>query len=243
MGLSRKKLHPQQHKSLRSDPRTGVEDNVANTTCARGNKALVPFVQASYQGCTEHRDVRPAKSPSCASCDGQRLTPGAEQQDTEQAVPEYVAAFANEEVPMLEMLPVQAEQEMQQRIENPAGVVSGERRTGLDGDDDQPQDRCDPGLENMMTVGSQAAKPGCPGPDSRGRLSPHRPCHNHRVLLDRIVRGLAGNHHVVDMALAQAGAADAHEARLLQQFGNGRAAAVAHAGFQAADHLIDDHRD
>ena len=48
-------------------------------------------------------------------------------------------------------------------------------------------------------------------------------------LFDRIIRRLAGDHDVVHVALAQAGSADAHEARLLLQLGNRGAAAVAHA--------------
>ena len=42
---------------------------------------------------------------------------------------------------------------MQQGIENAAGVVGGEIRARLDGDDDQPQDGGDPGFQNMVTVG------------------------------------------------------------------------------------------
>ena len=36
------------------------------------------------------------------------------------------------------------------------------------------------------------------------------------TLLDRIIRSLAGDHDIVHMALAQAGAADTYEARFLQ---------------------------
>lgn len=154
---SREILHPQEHENLCSDSRAGVERHVVNVSGAGGDKTLVPFVQARYQGGSEHCDVGPAQSPSRATGDRQRLTPGAEEQEAEQAVPEDVAAFANEEVPAQEVRPVQAEQEMQQRIEKPAGVVSGEPRGGLDGDDDQPQDRRDPGFENLMTIGVQAA--------------------------------------------------------------------------------------
>src|SRR5271169_6333737 len=63
------------------------------------------------------------------------------------------------------------------------------------------------------------------------------------LLFDGIVWGLAGDHDVVHVAFAQAGAADADEARFLQQLWNRRAAAVAHARLQSADHLVDDHRD
>src|SRR5579862_5395930 len=62
-------------------------------------------------------------------------------------------------------------------------------------------------------------------------------------LFNGIVGGFPGDHDIVDVAFAEAGAADAHEAGLLQEFGNLRAAAVAHARLQATDHLVDDHRD
>src|SRR5579863_5738050 len=38
-------------------------------------------------------------------------------------------------------------------------------------------------------------------------------------------------------------AADTHEPSFLQQLRNGGAPAIAHSGFQSANHLIDDHRD
>ena len=63
------------------------------------------------------------------------------------------------------------------------------------------------------------------------------------TLFDGIVRGLAGDHDVVDVALAEAGAADAHEPCFLQEFGNRAAAAVAHTRFQSAYHLMNDHCD
>src|SRR5690348_15907199 len=64
-----------------------------------------------------------------------------------------------------------------------------------------------------------------------------------RSLFNGIVRGFAGNHDVVYMALAQAGAADAYETRLLEEFGNGGTAAVSHSGLQSSHHLVDDHCD
>src|SRR5260370_12375388 len=45
------------------------------------------------------------------------------------------------------------------------------------------------------------------------------------------------------VAFAQAGTADADEAGFLEQLRKSRAAAVAHAGFEASDHLIKNHRD
>src|ERR1017187_5951926 len=62
-----------------------------------------------------------------------------------------------------------------------------------------------------------------------------------RLLFDTIVGRLAGDDYVVDVTLAQAGAGDAHEMRLLLQLGDASAAHVAHAGAQSADKL-EDHR-
>src|SRR5690348_18157715 len=56
-----------------------------------------------------------------------------------------------------------------------------------------------------------------------------------------VIRGLAGDDDVVDVAFAAAGPADADELGLLLEFGNAAAAAVTHAGAQAADQLGDDH--
>src|SRR5580698_3158301 len=63
-----------------------------------------------------------------------------------------------------------------------------------------------------------------------------------RPSLDRVVRGFARDHHVVDMTLAQTSGADADEASALLEFGDGLASAVAHAGFETADHLVNDQR-
>src|SRR5574341_2493900 len=57
-------------------------------------------------------------------------------------------------------------------------------------------------------------------------------------LLQPVTGGLTSDDDVVDVALAQSGARDAHEARFLLQVGDGGAAAVAHAGAQAAHQLL-----
>ena len=111
---------------------------------------------------------------------GQRGAPGAEKQEAQYAVADDVAGLANEEVPVLEVVPVHAEKEMQDGIENPAGVVGGEISGGFDGDDDQPQNRGDPSLQNIVAIGVQEQEPGCarldsqaPAPSlSKGLLSP-----------------------------------------------------------------------
>jgi len=63
---------------------------------------------------------------------------------------------------------------------------------GFDGDENEPEDRSDPGFENGVAIGVQT-----------------------RGLLDAIVGRLAGDHDIVDVTLAEPRAADADEARLL----------------------------
>jgi hypothetical protein len=147
----------------------------------------------------------------------------------------------NVEVPVLELKMVNAENKMQQGIEKAAGVVRREIGGRLNGNDDQPQNGGDPGLEHMVTIGAQAGRQPIPPPFAENAkdglpnvvLTPRLQAVSFPlakpVLLDRIVRSLTGNHHIVHMALAESSAADAHEARLLQQLWNRGATAVAHA--------------
>src|SRR5215471_9614287 len=60
-------------------------------------------------------------------------------------------------------------------------------------------------------------------------------------LLECVIGSFACDDHIMHMALAQPGPADTHETRFLLQFRDGLATAVAHAGTQTSDHLVDDH--
>src|SRR6516165_10496193 len=59
----------------------------------------------------------------------------------------------------------------------------------------------------------------------------------------RIVRALAGDGHVVHVALAHAGAGDAHELGLVVQLGERARADIAHGHAQAAGELVQHGRD
>lgn len=118
-----------------------------------------------------------------------------------------MTAFANEEMPVFEANPIQSEKIVQQGIKNAAGVSGRGQVSGFDGDDDEPENRGDPRLEKIFLVGVQESGP---------------------ALLDGIVGGLTGDHNVVHVTLAQAGAADANESSFLQEFSDGRASAIAH---------------
>src|SRR5436853_120228 len=83
-------------------------------------------------------------------------------------------------------------------------------------------------------------------PKSRTRIIrvplPRRP---QRVwgLFESVVRSFLGDDDVVRVALAHAGGADLQEARLGAELVERAAAAVAHAGLQAADELMDVERE
>jgi hypothetical protein len=90
------------------------------------------------------------------------------------------------------MLPIKAEKKVQQRIQNPAGVMRREPRRRFNGNHDQPENRGDPRLNKIVPVGVQS-----------------------RALLNGIVGSLAGDHHIVYVALAKPGVANADEASFL----------------------------
>src|SRR5579871_744881 len=74
-------------------------------------------------------------------------------------------------------------------------------------------------------------------PGMRG-LPPLRPEHTVSVLLDVVVGSLAGDDDIVHVALAQAGAGDAHELRPLLKILDTSAAEVTHARLQATYELV-----
>src|ERR1700689_1400624 len=101
-----------------------------------------------------------------------------------------MAAFSNEEVPLLKLCPVETEKKMQKGIQDAAGVARRQHRRRFNGDDDEPQDRGNPCLNNVVSIGVQLCG-----------------------LLDAIVGGLASDHDIVNVAFTKSGAADPHEAR------------------------------
>jgi len=165
----------------------------------------VPLVEAGDESGPENCDGRPARRPRHVAHRRQAGAPGAKKQDTQDAIANYMAGLADEEVPNLEPLPVHAEEKMQHGIKDAAGIAGGKQRRRFNGDEDEPENGGDPGLQDVVAIGVQAGN-----------------------LLDAIVGGLAGNHYIVDVALAESSAADADEARFLQKIGNSGATAIAH---------------
>lgn len=190
------------YEDLSDDSGRSVENDVLPASGPRSKQALMPLIEAGYQQRAQYRDVGPAECPSLVGRSGQGFSPGAEEQDAEEAVAKHVSGLADQVVPGLEAGVIHSKEKMEQRVENLAGVVGRQVGAGFDGDDDQPQDGGDPRLHNFFLAARQECR------DPRRWLF-------ERTLFDRIVWSFASDHDVVHVRLAQSGAADSYKARLL----------------------------
>ncbi len=111
----------------------------------------MPLVEAGYDCRSENRDHRPAQSPPNIVHCGQGRMPGAEKKNAQNAITDDVAGLANVEMPEFEARPIHAKKKMQDRIKDPAGVMRREPRGRFNGDHDEPQNRGDPCLQNVMS--------------------------------------------------------------------------------------------
>ena len=101
---------------------------------------------------------RSSECPSLVGRSGQGLAPRAEQQDAQEAVTKHVSGLADQVVPGLEAGVIHSKEKVKNRVENLAGVVGRQVRAGFDGDDDQPQDRGDPRLQNFSLAARQECR-------------------------------------------------------------------------------------
>src|SRR5258708_2245784 len=104
-------------------PRARAEEHILHSARARGQNSLAPLVESGHESRAKDRNVCPAKSPFRVIHHRQSGSPGAKQQNTQNRVTDDVPALANIEMPVLKAEPVHAEEEMEDRIQNPAGVV------------------------------------------------------------------------------------------------------------------------
>jgi len=160
--LSRGNLDPGQNQYLRSDTGRCVEKDVVNRTGTSRDETLMPLVKTRHQRGSQDGDSGPTQSPAFISQGRQRLAPGTEKKNAQQAVTENVAALANVEVPVLELAVVNAEEEVQQGIKKAAGVMRRKISARLNRDNDQPQNGGDPRLENMVAIRAQAGQQSTP---------------------------------------------------------------------------------
>ncbi len=183
----------------------------------------MPFVKAGDERGHKKSETRPLNRPGRQAHTAQRRSPGAEQEQAQHKIAGKMTQFAYIEMPCKKADRIQAHQEMQDWIQNSAGVIAGSQIGGFAGDQEEPEAGGDPGLQYLLLRGVHAGVPqkesGC-NPVSSKSVKPQRArrCtkESELELFDGIVWRLAGNHHIVDVTLTQPGAADPNEASLLQ---------------------------
>jgi hypothetical protein len=190
---------------------------------ARRQISLVPFVKAGDERGHKKSDTRPLNRPAKQARTAQRRSPGAEQQQAQHKIAGKMTQLADVEMPSKKADWVQAHQEMQNRIENSAGVVGGSQIGGFASDQEEPEAGGDPGLQYLLLGGVHAGVPqeeSGRNPVASKSVKPRRArgftTGSELELFDGIVGGLARNHDIVDVAFAEPSAANADEASLLQ---------------------------
>ena len=213
-GRSAKPIEPEKDENLRHNPGTGIKNHVVKSARARRQIALMPFIEAGYDRGSKHSGGRPTWSPFRPVLRRQRFAPRTKQKDAQQSVTEDVSALAHEEVEVFKARVGNAEKIMQYRIQKSTGIMRREPGGRFDRNDDEPQDRGNPGFQDFVAVLAQSCieKVGSAG-DSPAVAGATRP--RPKTLFNRIIRRFASDHYVVNVALAQSGAADTDETRLL----------------------------
>src|SRR5579864_41161 len=109
-----------------------------NGAGARRKKGLVPLIKAGYERSHGQRDSCPYDGPARIVLHRNGSAPGAKKQDAQDSITNDVARFSDQEVPSQESDRVQTEKEVENRIQEPAGVLRGKRSGGFNRDYSQP---------------------------------------------------------------------------------------------------------
>ena len=107
---------------------------------ARGEEALMPFVQGGDEGGGEQCHSRPNHRPVRVSSKGNAVSPAAIDQQAQEPVSEDVPRFAKREIDGGKLLKRHSEEMMKQGKENSAGVRRREQVGGFESDDAQPEE-------------------------------------------------------------------------------------------------------
>jgi hypothetical protein len=111
------------NQNLRRQGRATVQHDIAEFPRSRGQKSLMPLVQARNQRRHEESNRRPAQRPAGSPRQMQSGTPCAEQQKAQGKVADKVATFPDVVVHHFEGCRIKPNEEMQDRIQNSAGVL------------------------------------------------------------------------------------------------------------------------
>lgn len=94
-----------------------------NGAGARRQKALVPLIEAGHKSSHRQRDSCPYDGPARIVLHRNGSLPGTEKQDAQNGITNHVACFSDQEMPSQESDRVQPEKEVENRIQEPAGVL------------------------------------------------------------------------------------------------------------------------
>lgn len=115
----------------------------------------MPLIEAGYDQRPEQGNIGPAQRPFRISTQRQRVSPGAEQEDAEDAISEKVAGLPDVVMPYLKLGMIQPKNKMQDGIKKAAGVACGKIRRRFNGDNNQPKNSGDPGFYEVRSVPAQ----------------------------------------------------------------------------------------
>jgi len=123
-----------------------------NGAGARRQKALVPLIEAGHESSHRQRDSSPYEGPARIVLHRNGSPPGTKKQDAQDGITNNVACFSDQEMPSQESDRVQTEKEVENRIQDPAGVLRGKRSGGFNRDYSQPDDGWYPSFPNTGTM-------------------------------------------------------------------------------------------
>lgn len=120
-----------------------------NGAGARRQKALMPLIEAGHERSHRQRDSSPYDRPARTVPQRNGGPPGTKKQDAQDGITNNVASFSDQEVPSQESDRVQTEKEVENRIQDPAGVLRGKRSGGFNRDYSQPDEGWYPSLPEI----------------------------------------------------------------------------------------------
>jgi len=105
------------------DSRAAVQNDIVESPSAGWQIALMPLIEAGDNSRSQHCNPRPSEDPSGAAWGRQGFAPRTEKQYAQQPIAEDVSGFAQERVIWLKARIINAENEVQERIQEPARIL------------------------------------------------------------------------------------------------------------------------
>ena len=197
--------HKNRDHYLKEESSQHVEEDIANAGGSRGQEALVKLVKTCGEQRQKQRKIAPANVPPIWGRRESR-SPGKKGKEAEQAVAHEVGRLPNQKMQGVEVRQSDPGNEYVNDLpKDVAGMFGGESVGRKCSQQAQPEEGGHP--VPQLLARRQLKMIG----DGRDRQT---------LLLHPIVGSFAGDDHVVHVAFAQAGAADASETRFLLQFGD-----------------------